>query len=253
VAAANANAEIGEATADRDKRMKQAELDAQAVGAETEANSKKAEYNANQHVAEQVARNRSESAAREADGAIRVAQENAQKKAEDARAAREHARLNAEVIVPANANREKVIIAADAEKERSIKVAEGEAEAKLAKMSAEGKGVKAILDGKAQGYLGLIKACATSEQAAALLLIEKLQEISSIQAQAIKDLPIEKIFVWDGGGENGGMANLGQKLMGALPPMHELAKQVGLELPDFLGKVAGQMRTHGKGGGEAKA
>jgi len=26
--------------------------------------------------------------------------------------------------------------------------------------------------------------------------------------------------------------------MGALPPLHELARSVGLELPDFLGRVA---------------
>ena len=104
-------------------------------------------------------------------------------------------------------------------------------------MTAEGAGVQAILDGKAKGYQALVKACETASQAASLLLIEKLQEIAGIQAQAIQDLPIEKIIVWDGGGKEGGLNGLGGRLMGALPPMHELAKQVGLELPDFLGKV----------------
>jgi flotillin len=69
------------------------------------------------------------------------------------------------------------------------------------------------------------------------LLIEKLQEIAGIQAQAIQDLPIEKVIVWDGGGEEGGMSGLGGRLMGALPPMHDIAKQVGLDLPEFLGKM----------------
>jgi flotillin len=242
VAAANALAEIGEATANRDKRMKSADLEAEAVQAETDADAKKASYRANQRVAEEQARNRSESAAREADGAIRVAQEVAEKKAEEARAQREQARLNAEVVVPASAEREKVLIAADAQKEQVIRVAQGEAEAKLAKMTAEGKGVQAILDGKAEGYRELVKACATSEQAAALLLIEKLQDIASIQAQAIQDLPIEKVFVWDAGGGDGGLSGLGRRLMGALPPMHELAKQIGLDLPEFLGKMAGQLK-----------
>ena len=101
--------------------------------------------------------------------------------------------------------------------------------------------MKAILDGKAEGYRGLIAACATSEQAASLLLIEKLQEIATVQAQAIQDLPIDKIFVWDtGGGENSGLSGLGSKLMGALPPMQALAKQVGLELPDYLGRMASE-------------
>ncbi|MGB2821395.1 MAG: SPFH domain-containing protein, partial [Phycisphaerae bacterium] len=239
VASANAEADIGEATANRDKRQKVAGLEAEAVSAETDADGKKASYRANQHVAEQEARNRSESAGRRADGAIRVAQEEAEKAAEEARAEREAARLKAEVVVPADAQREKVLIAADAEKQQSIRIAEGQAAATLAKMEAEGKGVQAILDGKAEGYKRLVAACQSAQQVAALLLIEKLTDVAGIQAQAIQDLPIEKIVVWDGGGgDGGGMSGLGQRLMGALPPMHELAKQVGLDLPDFLGKIA---------------
>ena len=239
VAAATAEAEIGEASADRDRRSQSAALDAQAALGETEARAKKASYVANQNVAEQEARNRSESASREADGAIRVAQEIAEKKAEEARAEREAARLNATIVIPAEADKEQTIIAADAQKERSIRIAQGEAEAKLAKMKAEGAGVQAILDGKAQGYDALVKACQTADQAASLLLIEKLQDIAGIQAQAIQDLPIEKVIVWDGGGKEGGMAGLGGRLMGALPPMHDIAKQVGLDLPEFLGKLQG--------------
>ena len=239
VAAANATAEIGEAKANRDRRMESAGLDAEAVHAETEAEARKASSRANQHVAEQQARNRAESAAKEADGAIRVAQEQAQKKAEEARAQREAARLEAEVVVPANAERERVLIAADAAKQQSVRVAEGQAEATLVQMNAEARGVQAILDGKAQGYANLVKACASAEQAASLLLIEKLIDVARVQAQAIQDLPIEKIFVWDGGGKQGGLDNLGQRLMGTLPPMHELARQVGIDLPAFLGKAAG--------------
>ena len=238
VAAATADAEIGEADADRSKRSQVAAYDAQAVEAETQANGQKATSVANQRVAEEVARNKAESAAREADGAIRVAQENAQKAAEDARALREQSRLNAEVVVPANIEREKVVIAADANKQEQIRIAEGDAQGIIARKTAVAKGEQAILEGKAEGYLRFIEACGGGEGAASLLIIEKLAEIAKIQAQAIQDLPIEKIFIWDGGGEGGGMKDLGSKLMGALPPMHELARQVGLELPEYLGKVA---------------
>jgi flotillin len=237
VAAATAEAEIGEATADRDRRSRSAGLDAEAALGETEARAKKAAYVANQNVAEQEARNRAESAAREADGAIRVAQEIAEKKAEEARAEREAARLNATIVVPAEADKEQTIIAAEAQKQRSIRIAQGEAEAELAKMKAEGAGVQAILDGKAKGYEALVSACTTANQAASLLLIEKLEDIAGVQASAIQNLPIEKVVVWDGGGKDGGLNGLGGRLMGALPPMHELAKQVGLDLPDFLGKL----------------
>lgn len=237
VAAAIASAEIGEASADRDRRAQRAGLDAEAALGETEARAKKAAYEANQHVAEQEARNRAESAAREADGAIRVAEETAEKKAEEARALREAARLNATIVVPAEADKEQTIIAAEAQKQRFIRIAQGEAEAKLVKMKAEAAGLQAILDGKAKGYEALVAACQTANQAASLLLIEKLQEIAGIQAQAIQDLPIEKVIVWDGGGKDGGLSGLGGRLMGALPPMHELAKQVGLDLPAFLGTM----------------
>jgi len=254
VAAANATAQIGEATADRDKRQEVAGLEAQAVGKETEADAEKAGFRANQRVAEEQARDRGESASREADGAIRVAQENAQKKAEEARALREQARLNAEVVVPANADRERVVISADARKQEAIRVAQGEAEATVAKMTAQGKGVQAILDGKAEGYERLVAACGDGQGAAALLIIEKLADIAGIQAQAIQDLPIEKVIVWDGGGDGGGLSGLGGRLMGALPPMHELAKQVGLDLPEFLGRLAKEARetTGGQAGGQAK-
>ncbi len=240
VAAANADAVIGEATADKERRTKSAALDAGAVEGETEADASKAIYRANQSVAEEGARNRAESAAREADGAIRVAQEVAEKLAEEARSEREQARLNAEIVVPANADRERVVIGADAQKQKAVRIAEGEAQATLARMTAEGKGVQAILDGKAEGYQQLVTACTSGEQAASLLLIEKLQDIARIQAQAIQDLPIDKIFVWDTGGENQGMSGLGQRMMGALPPMHELAKQIGLDLPEYLGKATGK-------------
>jgi flotillin len=255
VAAAQATAEIGEATANRDKRQRTAALDAEAVGAETEADAQKAGYRANQRVAEEQARNRGESASREADGAIRVAQENAQKKAEDARALREQARLNAEVVVPANADREKVVIAADAKKQEAIRVAEGDAQATIARMTAQGKGVQAILDGKAEGYERLVAACDGDRGAAALLIIEKLADIANIQAKAIQDLPIEKVIVWDGGSrDGGGLSGLGGRLLGALPPMHDLAKQVGLDLPEFLGRMAEEARakTEAAGAGTAK-
>lgn len=247
VASANADAEIGEATATRNKRQQVAKLDAEAVNSETDANANKARYRATQKVAEEESRNKGDSAAKDADGAIRVAQEIAQKKAEDARALREQSRLNAEIVVPAEADKKRVVIAADAQREQSVLIAKGQAEATIAKMTAEGAGAQAVLDGKAIGYRNLVQAAGDPQVATALLLIEKLVEVAHVQAQAIQDLPIDKIVVWDGGGQGGGMTDLGKKLMGALPPMHELAKQVGLEMPEFLGKmVKGDAKSEDK-------
>lgn len=240
VAALESEAQIGEAEATRNKRQMVSVLDAEAVKAEAEADSKKAGYMAQQTVAEEVARQTGQEAAKAADGAIRVAQEKAEREAEEARSLREEARLRAEIVVEAEAQKQKLVVQAEAEKTRKTLVAEGEAAAILAERRAEAEGTQAILDAKAEGYKELVAACGGKDQAAAaFLIVERLTEVAGIQAEAIQNLPLEKIVVWDGGNGQGGMANLGQRLMGAIPPMHELAKLTGLELPEFLGRMAG--------------
>lgn len=237
VAIAEADASVGEGEAHRDRRQRLAVLDAEAVETETEANSKKASYHAGQKVAEEEARAKGQVAAMGADGRIRVSQEEAQKAAEEARALREEARLKAEVVVPAEAERRKVVVEAAAEREKNVLVAKGDAEATLTRMKAEAEGLQATLDAKAAGYQALITSCAADPSlTAALLLIEKLTDLVEIQTQAVKNLPVEKVVVWDSGGGSG-LSDLGKRFMGVLPPMQELAKLAGLELPEFLGRV----------------
>lgn len=240
VSAAESEAAVGEGEAERDRRQKISLLDAQAVETETGANARKAGFVAGQKVAEEEARGRGQIAAMKADGTIRVAQEDAQREAEEAKARREQARLNAEVVVPAEAARQKAVVEAEAERQKKVLIAAGEAEATLTKMQAEAKGVQAMLDGKAQGYRSLVESCGGEPSVtAALLIVEKLVEVGGIQAEAVKNLHLEKIVVWDSGG-NGGMSNLGSRVMSVLPPMHELAKMVGLELPEFLGRLTSE-------------
>jgi flotillin len=238
VAAADALAAVGEAQAERDRRQQMSLLDAQAVETETEANARKAGYSAGQKVAEEDARARAQAAAEKADGSIRVAREEAQKAAEEAKAKREEARLNAEMVVPAEAAKQKAVVEAEAERQKKVLIATGEADGALLKMQAEAKGLQAILDGKAQGYKALVESCHNdASSTAALLLIEKLLEMARIQTEAVKNLPIEKLVVWDGGGNGGGVSDLGRRLMGVIPPMHELARMAGLELPEYLGRA----------------
>ncbi len=244
VAALESEAEIGEAEAGRDKRQNVAALEAEAVQAETEAEAKTAGYRAQQRVAEEEARRKAEEAAKGADGAIRVAQETAEKAAEEARALREEARLRAEIVVQAEAEKQRQIVQAEAEKEQRRLVAEGEAAAILAEKQAEAQGTQAILNAKAEGYRQLVEACGDNDQAAAaFLIIERLTEVANIQAEAISNLPIDKVMVWDSGNGESGMSNLGQRLMGAIPPMHDLARLAGLELPEFLGKMNGEQAS----------
>ncbi len=88
--------------------------------------------------------------------------------------------------------------AAEASRQKSVLIAKGEAEGTLARMQAEAQGVRSQLDSKAQGYKALVEACNSDTQlTAALLLIEKLTELTRIQAEAVRNLPIEKMIVWD--------------------------------------------------------
>ena len=244
VAALESEAEIGEAEAGRDKRQNVAALEAEAVQSETEAEAKTAGYRAGQRVAEEEARRKAEEATKATDGAIRVAQETAEKAAEEARALREEARLRAEIVVQAEAEKQRQVVQAEAEKEQRRLIAEGEAAAILAQKQAEAQGTQAILNAKAEGYRQLVEACGSKDQAAAaFLIIERLTEVANIQAEAISNLPIDKVMVWDSGNGDSGMSNLGQRLMGAIPPMHDLARLAGLELPEFLGKMNGEQAS----------
>ena len=212
---------------------------AEAVGIEAQASASVANSQATRKVAEEEARAKGQVALVQADGSIRVAEQDAQRQAEDARSLREQARLNAEVVVFAEAEKQKAILEAEALRQKSVLIAKGEAEGILARMQAEAQGVRSQLDSKAQGYKALVEACKSDTQlTAALLLIEKLTDLTQIQAEEVRNLPIEKVIVWDGGGE-GGLADLGKRFMGVLPPMHELARIAGLELPEFLGRVTG--------------
>ena len=244
VAALESEAEIGEAEAGRDKRQNVAALEAEAVQSETEAEAKTAGYRAGQRVAEEEARRKAEEATKATDGAIRVAQETAEKAAEEARALREEARLHAEIVVQAEAEKQRQVVQAEAEKQQRRLIAEGEAAAILAQKQAEAQGTQAILNAKAEGYRQLVEACGSNDQAAAaFLIIERLTEVANIQAEAISNLPIDKVMVWDSGNGESGMSNLGQRLMGAIPPMHDLARLAGLELPEFLGKMNGEQAS----------
>ena len=237
VSAADAEAVIGEKLAERDRRSRTAEYDAEAVQVEAANLAKQAAYRADQQVAEQEARRRAEEAARVADGSIRVAEQNAERAAEEARAVREEARLRAEVVVPAEAERTSILVSADAERERQIRVAQGQAEAVRLRLLAEAEGTRAVLEAKAEGYRELVEASDGAAQAASFLVVERLVEVANVQAEAIKNLPLDKVIVWDSGSGDGGLSNLGKRVIGALPPMHDLARMAGLELPDYLGKV----------------
>lgn len=233
VAKMMAEAEEGKKEAEAHKRVRIAQLEAEAVAGENEAKAKVSEYEATLNVKRAEALRRSRIAEAEAQQAIVQAEQQV-----------EQARLQKEVIIPQQIEKEKMKIEAEAQAIQQIERAKGEAEALIQKLQAQAEGELKLLQAKAAGYADLIKSVQEKpELAATLLLIEKLETLVDKQVEAISKLKIDKITVWDSG--NGqSTTQFIRGLIGSLPPLHELAKQAGVELPSYLGSLVNEEKKH---------
>ena len=169
-----------------------------------------------------------------------VAKRKAQSEIERAQYELEGERLRAEEIAREEVSKQQIEIAAEAEAERQRRIARGQADAILAKYNAEAEGTRAVLEAKAAGYQSLVSSAGGDAKAAAtLLMVEKIEEIVARQTEAIANLKIDKVTVWDSGsgGEGGSTANFVSSLIKSLPPVHDVAKMAGVDLPDYLGSM----------------
>ena len=134
-------------------------------------------------------------------------------------------RLNAESVSRQEIEKRNIEIAAEAEAERTRREAKGEADAILMKYEAEAQGTRKVLDAKAEGYNQMVKSCDGDAKAAAtFLMIEKLEKIVEKQVEAVKNLKIDKITVWDTGGNGSGgntTSNFLSGMIKSLPPLHD--------------------------------
>ncbi|MBR96008.1 MAG: flotillin [Euryarchaeota archaeon] len=229
VAKAQAEASKGQKAAEADKRVFVQQQEALAVEGENVSRADIAAYNADLAEKEAEALRRSE-----------VARRNAQAEIEKAQYEFEGQRLRAEEIAREEVSKQQIEIAAEAEAERQRRIAKGQADAILAKYNAEAEGTKAVLEAKASGYQSLVKSAGGDPKAAAtLLMVEKIEQLVARQTEAIANLKIDKITVWDSGngGESGSTANFVSSLIKSLPPVHDVAKMAGVDLPDYLGSM----------------
>ncbi len=163
----------------------------------------------------------------------------AEQQAEVARAAREKATQEADIIVKTEIEKRKLELEAEAQAEQIRRKAKGEADAILAKMQAEATGMQAMLTKQADGLREIVQAAGGDPDAALrLLLADKMEELLRVQVEAVKNIKIDKVTVWDSG-ENGqgktATAGFVSGLMKSLPPMNELFDMAGMNLPSFLG------------------
>lgn len=268
VAQADRDGQIGASEAQRDQRIQVANANATATKGENVAAVEIANSSADRRTKEAEAERIASAAEKVAHARALEEAYSSEQKAESQRAERDKATQYANVVVPAEISRDRLLVEAEAQAEqtrrtqqgaadgqRAVKQAEAdgllfvrkaEAEGLKARLLAEAEGAQAILTKKAAGFRDLIDTCGGANGAQNMLITEQLPNLVREQVSAISNLKIDKVTVWDGGKNadgKTGTADFLSGLIGALPPLHELARNAGLDLPTYLGKLQEEARN----------
>ncbi len=242
VAEQDRDGSIGESNAQMEQRIKVSEANSVAIQGENEAKMKIAMSDAALKEKEAEALRIATTA--EKIQAAKALEESyaAQQTAEEARRAKEQATLEADIIVRAEAKKKEMELAAEAEAEQTRRRAKGEADAIYAKMEAEARGIEEILRKQAAGFAEIVNSVGGDADAALRLLIaDKLEDLMRIQVDAVKNIKIDKVTVWDGGQNGDGKtstANFISGMMKSVPPLDEVFSMAGMQLPSLLGSKA---------------
>lgn len=229
-AALEAQAIVGQKEAEKMHRTRAAILDAEIKQAENESQALIVATDAALSEKKAEAQRRSD-----------VAKANAEREIFESQKSKEVARLQMQEMAKQEVEKLRTELEAEAQAEKTRRLARGEADAILSKFEAEAQGIQKILEAKALGYKRLVESCSGDTQSAAtLLLIEKMAEIITIQVEAIKNIKIDKITVWDSGSngnEKSTLSNFIKDYATMSAPLHEIAEQAGIKLPAFLGEI----------------
>ena len=261
VAERERDGEIGAAEAERERRVQVASAQATATEGENLAKITVAESDALRREKEAEAERLAVAAEKVKSAQAFQEAYAAETQAEKARADREQASQHANIVVPAEIEKMKIETLAEADAEKIRRLKKGEADGIQSLMEAEAKGTLAALQSKAEGFGRIVHSAGGADLAATLLVTEQLPQLVAEQVKAIANLKIDSVTVWDSGkGEDGknDTANFVSGLVGALPPLHQVTKNAGIELPEFLGKLtenpaeAAKMLEQGKADPEPK-
>ncbi len=236
VSDAVADAKVGEANARQKERISVSAANAAAVEGENNAKVTIANSDAEKRKKEAEAEKIAVSA--EKINKAKALEESyvAEKEAELSRAERDKATQKANIVIPAEIEKEKIEIEAEADAERIRRIAKGDADAVYMKMEAEAKGTFEVLTKQAEGFKQLIEAAGDDSKDAVMIMIaDKLPELIKTQVEAIKNIKIDKVTVWDSAnGEGSSTANFMKGMAGSIPPLQDLFKMAGLDLPNYL-------------------
>lgn len=240
VAEADRAGAIGAAMAERDQRINVAKANSEAIRGENEARVVIAESEAVRREKEAEALKRATAAENIQTAKAQEESYAAQREAELARALLEKARLEADILVKTKIEKERLELQAEAEAEQIRRRARGEADAIFMKMKAEADGLHEVLMQQAEGFKKIVEAVnGHSDDAIRMLIAGKLEDLARIQVEAIKNIKIDKVTVWDNnaGAKDGktATANFISGLAKSVPPMWELFDMAGMRLPEYLG------------------
>lgn len=269
VAEKERDGEIGKASAEKVQRTEVAALHASATEGENIAAVTVAQSLAARREAEAEAQRRGQAAELVKIAEAKKEAYQAEENAERQRAKREEATQYANVVVPAEVEKQRIETLAEAAAEKTRRERTGEADglravrqaeadgvkadlvAKAEALKVEAEGIKAQLDAKAEGIRNLHSSAGeNSDFVSLMLVIEQLPQLIEEQVKAVSNLNIDKVTVWDGGGSNGNGGSTTEfvsNLVKALPPLHELAGNAGVKLPEYFG----QMKTGEPNGSSA--
>ncbi|MGW8268225.1 MAG: flotillin family protein [Longimicrobiales bacterium] len=214
IAEADAAAETRQrqATARQVAEVKEAEADITIAEAQNQLRVRKAELDREAQIVERTALVKAQEAEVEA-----------QKTLEARRVEREQLRLQADVVAPANAEREAAKVRA-----------EGEAAPILERGRASAEALRMLYEQVRQG----------GDNAFAVLLAEKLPQLLETSVSAVQGVDIDRVVVLDGGGGEGVSNAVNQRVHGALGTMEAISSAVGVDIQDVL---QGAARKLGKG------
>jgi flotillin len=154
--------------------------------------------------------------------------------------AREHVEL-AKVKAEEQRYRAEVIIPADAEKQSQILRAEGEAQQILRVREAEAEGIRKVSVAEADGLKAKAEAWNAYGDAAKLnLILETYTNVAQKGSEALGQIKFDKVVAIDGGGDSKG-GNSISRLMNAAPGalvkfMEQMKAATGIDVEDFLKK-----------------
>lgn len=204
IAEAQAAADTREARAKARQRaeIREAEANVKIAEAQNELRVRQAELDQEAEIAEKTAAVRSEEAKVEAERAL-----------ETKRVQREMERLRADVIEPANAERDAAF--AQAEAEAAPILERGKAQVEVLRLLYE-----QVQEG--------------GDQAFAVFLAEKLPELLEISVEAVKGVDIDRLIVMDSG-DGGAVSNaINQRVRGAYGTMEGLGSVLGIDIQAVL-------------------